>query len=191
MYEPRPCDAATATERFDRKAAGELKACGLTFADLTDDERLDHDSALATEIDTCTRLKANPALREAYRATQRAVAWAEKRRREGRTVWAVRVPVSITGASSTPASAPRPAARPRGAGRPAARRGSGISPPDLRYREIDRDAEGRPTVRFVRSNTEAGKQPIPLTPERARMLTRRRTEAGAGPGELVFPSMTG
>jgi integrase len=61
----------------------------------------------------------------------------------------------------------------------------------LRYRDLGRDDEGHPTVRFPRSKTEAGLKPIRLTPDMAQALTRRRAAAGAGPDDLVFPSMAG
>ena len=43
---------------------------------------------------------------------------------------------------------------------------------------------------FTQSKTD-GLEPVPLTPEAARMLTRRRAEAGAGEGDLVFPNAAG
>jgi integrase len=63
----------------------------------------------------------------------------------------------------------------------------------LTYGGLGQDPDGRPVLRFSQSKTEAGLQPIPLTPETARMLTRRRAEAGAGAsdGDLVFPNAKG
>ena len=46
-------------------------------------------------------------------------------------------------------------------------------------------------LRFPKSKTEAGLQPIPLTPDAARMLTRRRARADASDDDLIFPSAAG
>jgi|tagenome__1003787_1003787.scaffolds.fasta_scaffold20985688_2 integrase len=61
----------------------------------------------------------------------------------------------------------------------------------LRYGGIGQDAEGRPVLRFGESKTEAGLRPIPLTPDTARMLTRRRAEVDATDTDLVFPNANG
>ena len=61
----------------------------------------------------------------------------------------------------------------------------------LTYAGVGRDAEGRPELRFDRSKSEAGLRPIPLTPETARMLTRRRAAVGATDADLIFPSANG
>jgi integrase len=61
----------------------------------------------------------------------------------------------------------------------------------LRWRDLELDDAGAPTVRFPRSKTAAGLKPIRLTPDMAQALTRRRADSGAGPDELVFPSSTG
>jgi integrase len=58
----------------------------------------------------------------------------------------------------------------------------------LDYGGLGQDADGRPVLRFAESKTEAGLQPVALTPEAARMLTRRRAEAGASDSDLVFPN---
>ena len=55
---------------------------------------------------------------------------------------------------------------------------------------IGHDAEGRPVLRFAQSKTKARLRPIPLTPETARMLTRRRAEA-IDPDGLIFPNADG
>jgi integrase len=59
------------------------------------------------------------------------------------------------------------------------------------YGGIGLDPDGRPQLRFPKSKTEAGLQPIPLTPDAARMLTRRRAEAGATDSDLIFPNSAG
>jgi integrase len=61
----------------------------------------------------------------------------------------------------------------------------------LTYAGLGHGDEGRPVLRFDQSKTEAGLRPIPLTPETARMLTRRRAGAHAGPDDLVFPNAMG
>jgi integrase len=61
----------------------------------------------------------------------------------------------------------------------------------VRYGGIGHDGDGRPVLRFTESKTEAGLHPIPLTPETARMLTRRRSEAGARDADLIFPNANG
>ena len=61
----------------------------------------------------------------------------------------------------------------------------------LTYGGVGQDTDGRPVLRFDRSKTAAGLLPIPLTPEAARMLTRRRAEADASDADLVFPSAAG
>lgn len=61
----------------------------------------------------------------------------------------------------------------------------------VRYSGVGQDAEGRPVLRFGESKTEAGLHPIPLTPDTARMLTRRRAEANATAADLVFPNANG
>ena len=61
----------------------------------------------------------------------------------------------------------------------------------VRYGGMGQDAEGRPVLRFAQSKTEAGLHPVPLTPETARMLTRRRAAAGAADADLIFPSASG
>jgi hypothetical protein len=59
------------------------------------------------------------------------------------------------------------------------------------YGGMRHDADVRPELRFNQSKTEAGLQPIPLTPETARMLTRRRTESDASDDALSFPNSNG
>ncbi len=59
------------------------------------------------------------------------------------------------------------------------------------YGGIGQDPDGRPQLRFPRSKTEAGLQPIPLTPDTARMLTRRRAETNAADEDLIFPNGAG
>jgi integrase len=59
------------------------------------------------------------------------------------------------------------------------------------YGGIGQDPAGRPQLRFPKSKTEAGLQPIPLTPDTARMLTRRRTRAAATDDDLIFPNAAG
>jgi integrase len=61
----------------------------------------------------------------------------------------------------------------------------------VRWENVSQDADGRPMISFPESKTQAGLEPIPLTPETARMLTRRRAEMGGAPDDLVFPSTTG
>jgi integrase len=57
---------------------------------------------------------------------------------------------------------------------------------------VSRDADGTPTVTIRKSKTRAGERTIPLSPETARMLTRRRAaaefKADAAP---IFPSESG
>lgn len=60
-----------------------------------------------------------------------------------------------------------------------------------RYDGIGKDADGRPILRFAQSKTEAGLRPIPLTPETARMLTRRRAKANPNAEALIFPNANG
>ena len=60
-----------------------------------------------------------------------------------------------------------------------------------RYGGLGHDAEGHPVLRFSKSKTEAGLRPIPLTPETARVLTRRRAGAGGTDDALIFPNATG
>lgn len=70
--------------------------------------------------------------------------------------------------------------------------GARLSEPfPLRYRDFGHDADGHPVVRFPRSKTEAGLKPVRLTPAMAQAITRRRAAAGAGPDDLVFPSVRG
>jgi len=58
--------------------------------------------------------------------------------------------------------------------------------------DIGRDEDGRPVLTIRRAKTEAGLRTIPLSPETARRLTMRRTEARhAGDSDPVFPSATG
>lgn len=59
------------------------------------------------------------------------------------------------------------------------------------YSGIGQDAESGPVLRFPKSKTEAGLQPVPLTPEAAGMLTRRRTATGASDDDLIFPNDAG
>lgn len=59
------------------------------------------------------------------------------------------------------------------------------------YGGISLDPDGRPQLAFPKSKTPAGLQPIPLTPDAARMLTRRRDEAGATDADLIFPNTAG
>jgi integrase len=60
------------------------------------------------------------------------------------------------------------------------------------YGGIGRDADGKPLLAFARSKTPAGLEPIPLTPDAARMLTRRRAAAArSGDDDLIFPSAAG
>lgn len=59
------------------------------------------------------------------------------------------------------------------------------------YGGMGQDPEGGPLLRFPRSKTEAGLQPIPLTPDAARMLTRRRASADARDEDLIFPNSVG
>jgi integrase len=61
----------------------------------------------------------------------------------------------------------------------------------LTYGGVGQDADGGPVLRFNDSKTEAGLQPIPLTPEAARMLTRRRAATNATDDALVFPNAVG
>jgi integrase len=46
----------------------------------------------------------------------------------------------------------------------------------LTWRDLDRDDVGRPVLHVRRSKTEAGLRVVPLSPETARRLTRRRAE---------------
>lgn len=59
------------------------------------------------------------------------------------------------------------------------------------YGGVGQGLDGRPQLRFPRSKTEAGLQPIPLTPDTARMLTRRRAATGASDEDLIFPNNAG
>jgi integrase len=59
------------------------------------------------------------------------------------------------------------------------------------YGGIGQDVDGGPMLSFPKSKTEAGLQPIPLTPDAARMLTRRRAAAGATGDDLIFPNAVG
>lgn len=61
----------------------------------------------------------------------------------------------------------------------------------LRWRDIQLDDDGQPSVTFPRSKTDAGLKPIRLTPGMAKALTRRRAAADAGPDDFVFPSVRG
>jgi integrase len=56
------------------------------------------------------------------------------------------------------------------------------------YGGVGQDPDGGPMLRFPKSKTEAGLQPIPLTPDTARMLTRRRAATGAADADLIFPN---
>jgi integrase len=58
------------------------------------------------------------------------------------------------------------------------------------YGGMGQDPDGGPILSFPKSKTEAGLQPIPLTPDAARMLTRRRTAAGTDE-DLIFPNDAG
>lgn len=59
------------------------------------------------------------------------------------------------------------------------------------YGGIGQDANGGPMLSFPKSKTEPGLQPIPLTPDTARMLTRRRAQSGASDDDLIFPNSAG
>ena len=59
------------------------------------------------------------------------------------------------------------------------------------YGGIGQDVDGGPMLSFPKSKTEAGLRPIPLTPDAARMLTRRRARAGASDDDLIFPNGAG
>jgi integrase len=59
------------------------------------------------------------------------------------------------------------------------------------YGGVGQDVDGGPVLSFPKSKTEAGLRPIPLTPDAARMLTRRRAATGAGDDELIFPDAAG
>jgi integrase len=59
------------------------------------------------------------------------------------------------------------------------------------YGGVGQDHDGGPMLSFQKSKTEAGLQPIPLTPDTARMLTRRRAVAGASDEDLIFPNDAG
>jgi integrase len=59
------------------------------------------------------------------------------------------------------------------------------------YSGVGQDPDGGPMLSFPKSKTEAGLQPIPLTPDAARMLTRRRAETGATDDDLIFPNTAG
>jgi integrase len=59
------------------------------------------------------------------------------------------------------------------------------------YGGMGQDPDGAPMLSFPKSKTEAGLQPIPLTPDTARMLTRRHTETGGGDDDLIFPNDAG
>lgn len=70
--------------------------------------------------------------------------------------------------------------------------GARISEPlTATYGGFGQDVDGGPVLRFAKSKTEAGLQPIPLTPEAARMLVRRRDDAGASDDDLIFPNANG
>lgn len=59
------------------------------------------------------------------------------------------------------------------------------------YGGMRQDPDGGPMLSFPKSKTEAGLQPIPLTPDTARMLTRRRAATGASDEDLIFPNDAG
>ena len=59
------------------------------------------------------------------------------------------------------------------------------------YGGVGQDPDGGPILSFPKSKTEAGLQPIPLTPDAARMLTRRRAETDASDDDLIFPNAAG
>lgn len=61
----------------------------------------------------------------------------------------------------------------------------------VEYGGIGKDRDGRPVLRFNQSKTETGLEPVPLTPEAVRMLTRRRAKADAGDRDLIFPNAVG
>lgn len=51
--------------------------------------------------------------------------------------------------------------------------------------------DGRPHLTVTKSKTAAGERTIPLSPDTARRLTKRRATADASDGELMFPTVTG
>ncbi len=61
-----------------------------------------------------------------------------------------------------------------------------------RWQDIGADAAGRPALTIPRAKTPAGVRTVPLPPQTARRLTKRRAEARYGaPEDPVFPSVTG
>ena len=63
---------------------------------------------------------------------------------------------------------------------------------NTRWRDFGPDEDGRLAVRISVSKTEAGLRSVPLSPEMARRLTRRRSEARfASEDDPIFPSRTG
>jgi integrase len=61
-----------------------------------------------------------------------------------------------------------------------------------RWRDIAPDAAGRPALTIPKAKTPSGERTIPLSPQTARRLTKRRADARfAGGDEPLFPSSVG
>ncbi|MGO9976816.1 MAG: tyrosine-type recombinase/integrase [Solirubrobacteraceae bacterium] len=61
-----------------------------------------------------------------------------------------------------------------------------------RWRDVGRDDGGRPALTIPIAKTPAGERTIPLSPEAARRLTKRRAEVRfADDDDLIFPSAVG